>query len=79
MVRNVLALAVMSLGLAREPACGGADSPSSALNAPCTRSKDCSAGLQCTEGVCSESDSGVILLDGGADAPSLVDGSKDGG
>jgi len=67
------------LALARDPGCGGADSPESALNAPCTRSKDCSAGLVCAEGVCAEPDGGVVRLDGGGDATSTLDASNDGG
>jgi len=61
------------LALAREPGCGGSDSPQSALNAPCTRSKDCSAGLVCTEGVCAEPDGGAAPSDAGPDT------SNDGG
>lgn len=67
------------LALARDPGCGGADSPSSALNAPCTRSKDCSAGLVCTEGVCAEPDGGAPRFDGATDATSTGDVSNDGG
>jgi len=74
----VMSIAV-SLGLARDPGCGGADSPSSGLNAPCTRTKDCSAGLVCAEGVCTEPDAGVVPLDGGHDATSTGDASNDGG
>lgn len=79
MVRTIAVLAVMSLGLSREPGCGGADSPSSGLNAPCTRSKDCSAGLVCDQGVCTDPDGGNAPLDGGRDAKSTVDASNDGG
>ena len=67
------------LALARDPGCGGADSSESALNAPCTRSKDCSAGLVCAEGVCADPDGGAVRLDGGADATTTVDASNDGG
>ena len=68
MVRNVVAFGLVSLGalaLGRDPGCGGADSPSSGPNAPCTRSKDCSGGLVCAEGVCTEPDAGVAPPDGG--------------
>jgi hypothetical protein len=67
-VRNVAAFALISLGsldalsavgARRDPGCGGADSPSSGPNAPCTRSKDCGSGLVCAEGVCTEPDSGA--------------------
>jgi hypothetical protein len=73
-VRNVAAFALISLGsldalgglgARRDPGCGGADSPSSGPNAPCTRSKDCTGALVCTEGVCTEPDSGVTPPDGG--------------
>jgi hypothetical protein len=87
-VRGVASFAVVfgvfgvgqgTFGISREPGCGGADSPSSGQNAPCTRSKDCSAGLTCAEGVCKELDSGStpIVPDGGRDADS--DASDDGG
>jgi hypothetical protein len=52
-----------------EPGCGGAESPSSGPNAPCTRTKDCGGDLVCAEGVCTELDAGVALPDGGRDAP----------
>ena len=78
-VRTAVVLAVMSLGLACELACSSTDSPSSGLNAPCTRSKDCSSSLVCAQGVCSEPDAGLVSEDGGADAASVGDASNDGG
>ena len=62
----VIAAAAVVLGLFREPGCGGDDTPSG-VNGPCTRSKDCSAGLECQEGVCSQPDAGVAgdASDGG--------------
>ena len=83
MLRNVVAYGVVSLGalaLGRDPGCGGADSPSSGVNAPCTRSKDCSNDLVCAEGVCTEADSGapVIKADAGSGTP-IGDAADDGG
>jgi hypothetical protein len=90
-VRNVAAFALISLGsldalgalgARRDPGCGGTDSPSSGPNAPCTRSKDCSANLVCAEGVCSEPDSGATPPDsGGRDAApaSVGDAADDSG
>ena len=80
MLRNVVAYGVISIGalaLGRDPGCGGADSPSSGVNAPCTRSKDCTGGLVCAEGVCTEPDSGVVPADAGI-VP-VQDASDDGG
>ena len=82
MVRNVVAYGLVSLGalvLGRDPGCGSADSPSSGLNAPCTRSKDCTTGLVCAEGVCTEPDSGIASPDSGRDATSGGDAADDGG
>ena len=67
------------LALARDPGCGGADSPQSALNAPCTRSKDCSGDLVCAEGVCVVPDAGIVPADGGRPDTSTADASDDGG
>jgi len=67
------------LALARDSSCGSAESLSSALNAPCTRSKDCSPGLACTEGVCAKPDGGAPLFDGAIDATPTGDASNDGG
>lgn len=47
------------LGLGREPGCGSAGDGDGALNAPCTRAKDCGDGLTCSEGVCSSPDAGA--------------------
>jgi hypothetical protein len=73
-LRNVVALAFMTgiAGLSRDPGCGGADSPSSGPNAPCTRSRDCSGGLECNEGVCTDPDAG--MHDGATNRPDANDG-----
>jgi hypothetical protein len=68
---------MVALGLGRDPGCGGGDTPSGGVNAPCTRSKDCSSGLVCSEGVCSEPDSGVLPFDAGDAA--RPDSPTDGG
>jgi hypothetical protein len=47
-----LAVAVVVLGIARDPGCNSVDDPSGGPNAPCTRSKDCGRELVCVEGVC---------------------------
>jgi hypothetical protein len=87
-VRNAVALALVSLSAlgfargARDPGCGGADSPSSGPNAPCTRTKDCAGDLVCREGVCTEADSGAgnaVPDGGGRDATSSADAADDGG
>jgi hypothetical protein len=81
-LRNVVAYGVVSLGalaLGRDPGCGGSDSPSSGVNAPCTRSKDCSGGLVCTEGVCTEPDSGALPTDAGVGSAPPGDAADDGG
>ena len=85
MLRNVVAYGVVSLGalaLGRDPGCGGSDSPESGVNAPCTRTKDCSGNLVCTEGVCAAADSGagagVIKADAGTGTP-VGDAADDGG
>jgi hypothetical protein len=75
-VRNAVAFALVSLsalglGGARDPGCGGSDSPESGPNAPCTRTKDCGGNLVCTEGVCTDPDSGTgsaVPDSGGRDA-----------
>lgn len=72
-------LAWGSIGLGRDPGCGGADSPSGGPNAPCTRSKDCGGNLVCAEGVCTEPDAGITLPDSGRDATSSGDAADDGG
>jgi hypothetical protein len=85
---NVVALALASIGAlgfssgSRDPGCGGADSPSSGPNAPCTRTKDCGGDLVCTEGVCTQADSGAgnaVPDSGGRDATSSADAADDGG
>lgn len=77
MVRTALVVMVMSLGLGRELGCSNADTLSGALNAPCTRSKDCGGSLVCSQGVCSTDDAGVAP-EGGPDA-ALEDAADDGG
>jgi hypothetical protein len=58
MVRSAAVFAaVFFVGLARDPGCGADDKPSG-VNGPCTRSKDCNAGLECSEGVCTQPDGG---------------------
>jgi hypothetical protein len=74
-VRYSVAVAFAALGLSRDPGCGGVGDPAGLPNAPCTRTKDCSAGLVCVEGVCSEPDAGEPV-DAGADAG---DDADDGG
>ena len=88
-IRNAVAFALVSLsalGLGsarRDPGCGGSDSPESGPNAPCTRTKDCGGNLVCTEGVCTEADSGTAVPDSGgrdARAPTPIgDAADDGG
>ncbi|MBS2019062.1 MAG: hypothetical protein JST00_39710 [Deltaproteobacteria bacterium] len=82
MIREAKALAVLvalGLGAARDPGCGGGDSPNGGENAPCTRNKDCRGGLQCSEGVCTEPDSGAPRSDGGSPDTGAPDASSDGG
>jgi hypothetical protein len=72
-VRYVVACgiaAVLGSVLARDPGCGGVDSPSGSVNAPCTRDKDCSDPLVCREGVC-------VPLDAGAPSDAGDAASKD--
>jgi hypothetical protein len=54
----VVIAAVFVVGLVRDPGCGGGETPSG-VNGPCTRSKDCSAGLECQQGVCTQPDGGA--------------------
>ncbi|MDB4942520.1 MAG: hypothetical protein JWP97_2054 [Labilithrix sp.] len=65
-------VSIAGLGLGRDPGCGGGDSPSSGLNGPCTRNKDCGGELACREGVCT-------TPDGGAPDASAEDAADDGG
>ncbi len=53
-------------------ACSSEDSIAAGVNAACTRTKDCQAGLFCTGGVCTPSDGGT---EGGSDATGPVDAS----
>jgi len=79
-LRGSAALAVVALlGLSRDPGCGGGDSPAGAVNAPCTRSKDCAEGLVCSEGVCTAPDSGAPPADGGPDDAQGDGAQSDGG
>ncbi len=64
MVRRALVFGFASLALAaRDPGCGGVDSTSAGVNAPCTRTGDCANGLTCESGVCTGP-----LNDGGSSA-----------
>ena len=79
MVRHVALLGIAALfgsALSREPGCGGADSHSGNVNAPCTRDKDCRDALVCREGVCSDLDAGVVV-DAAVDALAK-DAARDG-
>jgi hypothetical protein len=67
-------VAVVALGMIRDPGCGGPDSPSSGPNAPCTRSKDCFTGLECVQGVCIAPDAGAAPSDAGVDAEAEAGG-----
>jgi hypothetical protein len=52
-LRHALVLGVAGLSIAaRGPGCGGFESSSAGLNAPCTRDTDCESGLLCQAGVC---------------------------
>lgn len=60
----------------RDPGgCGGTESPSSGINAPCTRTKDCGRSLVCVEGVCTEPDA----VASERDASPSGSGPEDGG
>ena len=67
MVRRALALGLI-LGLHDPSSCGGVESPTSGVNAPCTRDKDCSAGLVCASGVCTQPDAPPPTPDAGGDS-----------
>ena len=71
----VALVACGAFGLSREPGCNGTDTPSSGPNAPCTRDKDCSGTLLCSQGVCTDPDASSKPPDGGSDA---ADASGDG-
>jgi hypothetical protein len=59
----------LALGLARDPGCGGdVDAPSSGVNAPCTRDKDCTGDLSCVHGVCTSPSQDGGPKDGTADS-----------
>lgn len=76
MVLRVAFVAAVAFGLARD--CGAQDNPPSGPNAPCTRTKDCSAGLVCTAGVCEDPDASTAPIDAAVpDAP--ADAPDDGG
>ncbi len=69
MVHKALILAVAP-GVSRDPGGCNTETTGGGVNAPCTRDKDCSAGLSCTSGVCVEPDSGAPPppVDAGGDA-----------
>lgn len=81
-----MSFALLALGAAREPGCGGVDDPDGGPNAPCTRSPDCGGGLVCLEGVCREPDAGQRADEGrdhdrehdasGADPDDAGDGGR---
>ena len=66
----VLAAVVGVALFAVEGGCGESDYPSNGPNAPCTRSKDCSAGLTGIVGVCTDPDASAF-------SPDASDGSFD--
>jgi hypothetical protein len=70
---KVLLLAV-AIAVSRDPGCDTQTAPGG-INAPCTREKDCSSGLQCTGGVCVSNEAGPPPADAGEDAAS--DGSHE--
>jgi Dickkopf-like protein len=67
-------LLVAAVALGKDPGCGGVDSTTGGVNAPCTRDKDCTAGLTCLNGSCVAPDSGLPPPDAASDA-----GSEDAG
>jgi hypothetical protein len=82
-VRHAVAFAFVALGFSRDPGCGGVGDSSGGANAPCTRTKDCSDGLTCVEGVCTGPDAALPVdagpVDAGPDDPEDGDASDDGG
>lgn len=78
MVRKGVAIAFVAFGLSRDPGCGASPEPSGGENAPCTRTRDCSGGLVCMQGVCVEPDGGSAT-DAGADVVHRGDAADDGG
>jgi hypothetical protein len=68
------AVVFVAVALVREPACGESGEHQGGVNAPCTREKDCAAGLSCTSGVCTSPDSGLPVFDAGSGEK---DASKD--
>lgn len=77
MVRRFVPFVVV-LGVATLFGCSSETRTDGAANAPCTRSKDCAAGLVCSDGVCEEPFSSA--LDAGSDASAAEDGAAaDGG
>lgn len=66
MVRaGAFAVVAVALGFAREPGCSGVDDPQGGKNAPCTRDSDCKSGLECSEGVCADTSTPPVPVDGG--------------
>jgi hypothetical protein len=66
--QSFAAVALVALGVLRDPSCGGVDTPNGRTNAPCTRSSDCGGSLICLEGVCREPNVGPPASDSGRDA-----------
>jgi len=78
--QGFVAVALVALGVSRDPGCGGIDNPQGGTNAPCTRSSDCGGSLVCLAGVCrdhDEDDDGS--LDSGTEHESSVPDAGDGG
>ena len=73
MIRQALAAKLftvgIALGFANDPGCGSVDSPSSGINAPCTRTKDCKGDLVCEKGVCTS----PSQVDAGGDSSADAD------
>lgn len=86
MFRSTFALtlsALGALGLLRGPGCGETSEPTGGLNAPCTRTSDCTDDLDCRKGVCTDGktpvpDSGSSTGAGDAGL-SEAEAGKDGG
>ena len=77
MVRQAVVAKLAALGIAllfaRDPGCGGVESTSSGVNAPCTRDHDCKDELTCEKGVCTGPDK-----DDDAGADSSIDSGTSG-
>ncbi|MBX3217550.1 MAG: hypothetical protein KF850_36300 [Labilithrix sp.] len=81
MVRqSFAAVALVALGFARGPGCGGLDDPEGGPNAPCTRSSDCGGALVCLAGVCREpGDDDDTSRDAGGEGESPAPALEDAG